>query len=159
MIETALERDGSAILAISRGVGVFTSEEVDCVAELWQDYLGQGAEASGYDFIVYRDGDQVLGFACYGPRALTVGTYDLYWIAVARNLQGRGVGQALIRQVEENIRSLGGRLVFVETSGLEKYTPTRKFYLSTGYDQAATIRDFYRVGDDLVIFTKHLNRA
>ena len=34
-----------------------------------------------------QDG-QVCGYTCYGPIALTIGSYDLYWIAVAKSAAG-----------------------------------------------------------------------
>jgi ribosomal protein S18 acetylase RimI-like enzyme len=106
---------------------------------------------------VERDDDgRLLGYACYGPRALTSGTYDLYWIAVDASIHRGGVGRRLLTATEEAVRELGGRLLFVETSGLPKYEATRNFYLGTGYTWEATIKEFYEAGDDLVIFTKHL---
>ena len=156
MITPAEPRDGPDILAISAGVEVFNEEEVQTVGELWQDALNRGAQVSGYYFLVDREGEHVLGYACYGPRALTEGTYDLYWIAVDKQQHGKGVGKALIRAVEKEVRQMGGRLIVVETSGLDKYSPTRSFYKSTGYTLEARLVDFYRDGDDLVIYTKHL---
>ncbi len=156
MTETAKEQDSAGIILVTSHIDVFTDEEKECVAELWDEYVRHGPEVSGYNFVVARDGDQVSGFACYGERSLTEGTYDLYWIAVDPGDQGKGTGRALLQRVEDDIRQLGGRLIFVETSGLEKYAPTRKFYLATGYLLEATIKDFYSPGDDLVIFTKHL---
>jgi ribosomal protein S18 acetylase RimI-like enzyme len=87
---------------------------------------------------------------------LTDGTYDLYWIAVDRNGRRGGVGRGLLSATEAAVKQLGGRLLFVETSGLPKYAPTRAFYLGTGYTEEAIIKDFYAPGDDLVIYTKHL---
>ncbi len=98
----------------------------------------------------------MLGYTCFGPRALTSGTFDLFWIAVDPAIQRGGVGRRLLEATEEAVRKLGGRLLFVETSGLPKYEATRRFYLGTGYTWEATIKDFYAEGDDLVIFTKHL---
>jgi len=51
---------------------------------------------------------------------------------------------------------MGGRLFLIETSSLPIYDPTRRFYLKHGYEQAATIGDFYTDGDDQVIFRKRL---
>ena len=157
MIVAAVEKDGHAIQDITVSAGVFEPAEVETVAELWNEYLQKGPQTSGYYFIVYRDGEQVLGYACYGPRALTEGTYDLYWIAVDRTHHRHGVGQALLRQVENEVHYMGGRLIVVETSSLERYAPTRRFYEVSGYLREATLRDFYKPGDDLVIFTKHLS--
>lgn len=148
--------DGTQIHAITAEAGVFSQEEVECVDELWQEYQTQGAERSGYHWLVEREGGRVLGYACYGPRALTQGTYDLYWIAVDPQARRGGVGRNLLAATEQAVRALGGRLLFLETSGLPKYAATRAFYLRTDYTLEATIKDFYSPGDDLVIFTKHL---
>ena len=141
---------------IAANAGVFSQEEVDCVRELWEEYLALGPESCGYNFIVHREGAQVLGFACYGPRDLTDGVYDLYWIAVDPNARRGGVGRSLLTASEEAVRSLGGRMLIAETSGTPHYEPTRKFYLGMGYTAEATIKDFYSRGDDLAIFVKRL---
>lgn len=157
MITEPRNTDGLKIHRVNANAGVFTQEEVECVDELWEEYQTQGPERSGYFWLVSRDEDgRVLGYSCYGPRSLTSGTFDLYWIAVDPNARRGGVGRELLSATEDAIRTLGGRLMFVETSGLPKYEATRKFYLATGYLLEATIKDFYTEGDDLVIFTKHL---
>lgn len=157
MITEPHNTDGPQLHRVNANAGVFTQEEVECVDELWQEYQAQGPDRSGYYWLVDRDEDgRVVGYSCYGPRSLTIGTYDLYWIAVDPTVRRGGVGRGLLAATEEAIRKLGGRLMFVETSGLPKYEATRKFYLATGYLLEATIKDFYTEGDDLVIFTKHL---
>jgi ribosomal protein S18 acetylase RimI-like enzyme len=156
MITTAIKEDGSQIHSVNAAANVFSQEEVECVDELWDEYQAEGPEESGYYFIVEKEDGQVLGYACYGPRALTDRTYDLYWIAVRSNTRRGGVGRALLAATEGDIRKLDGRLLIVETSGLPKYEPTRAFYLATGYTLEATLKDFYSDGDDLVIFTKRL---
>lgn len=153
-ILTATEADGGQICDIAARAGVFNQEEVDCVAELWQEYLTEGPEGCGYNFIVERDGDKVLGFACYGPRDLTHGVFDLYWIAVDPDTRRGGVGRRLLTASEEAARQAGGRMIIAETSGTAHYEPTRNFYLGTGYTMEAAIRDFYSEGDDLAIFIK-----
>jgi ribosomal protein S18 acetylase RimI-like enzyme len=156
MITPAEARDGPAILAISAGVELFNDEELQTVDELWRDFLNRGAQESGYYFLVDRDINRILGYTCYGPRALTDGTYDLYWIAVDKQQHRKGIGKALLRAVEKEIRMMGGRLIVVETSGQDIYKPTRGFYKAAGYTLEATLRDFYSDGDDLIIYTKHL---
>lgn len=156
MISVPNKNDGAQIHAITANTSVFSPEEVECVDELWAEYLAEGSERSGYYFLVERDEKQVVGYVCFGPRSLTSGTFDLYWIAVAPNTRRGGIGRRLLDACEQAIRNLGGRLIVLETSGLPNYEPTRKFYLATGYTLEATLKDFYHEGDDLVIFTKHL---
>jgi ribosomal protein S18 acetylase RimI-like enzyme len=156
LISIPSNNDGAQIHAINANTTVFNQEEVECVDELWEEYLAKGSESSGYYFLVEKEDEHILGYSCYGPRALTSGTYDLYWIAVDPTVRGGGIGRRLLAASEEAVRKLGGRLLVLETSGLPNYVPTRKFYLSNGYTLEATLKDFYSEGDDLVIFTKHL---
>lgn len=156
MIVPAVEKDGKQVKGITVNTGVFNAEEVQCVSEIWDDYNANGADACGYSFIVEHEGDKVAGFACYGPRDLADGVFDLYWIAVDPDAQRGGVGRRLITAAEQAVRTLGGRILIAETSGTPLYEPTRAFYLGMGYLAEARIKDFYSEGDDLVIFTKHL---
>jgi GNAT superfamily N-acetyltransferase len=158
MIEIAVDTDGLSILQLTAAISVFNPTEVSCVEELWNAYRDKG-EASGYTFLVYRNGGQILGYACFGPHPLTQGTFDLYWIAVAPTTQGRGIGRALLSRVEAEMQLLGGRLLLIETSGTPAYAPTRCFYEACGYSPEAVVHDFYAPGDDLLIFSKHLPGA
>jgi len=106
---------------------------------------------------VYRLDGRVVGFACYGPRSLTRGTFDLFWIGTAPGAQRKGVGHALIEAIEYAIRSLGGRLLIVETSDRPEYEPARRFYASHGYRREALVQDFYDVGDSLILYSKKLD--
>jgi len=127
--------------------------EVACVQELWNAYLQQ-SEASGYVFLVYRNGERVLGYACFGPHPLTEGTFDLYWIAVAPEARGQGIGHALLARVEDEVCARGGRMILVETSGTPAYAPARRLYEACGYRYEATVHEFYAPGDDLILFDK-----
>ena len=53
-IDLASRNDGSAILAMTEMAGIFTSEELTCVEEIWNTFQSKG-EAGGYAFMVYRD--------------------------------------------------------------------------------------------------------
>lgn len=156
MISTATAADKAQIHDITARAGVFSQEEIDSVPEMFDEYLRYGTEGDGYHFLVYREGEQVLGYAIYGYRDLTDGVYDLYWIAVDLNARRKSVGRKLLTACEAAVRNAGGRMVIAETSGTAEYESTRRFYLGTGYVNEATIRDFYKPGDDLCIFIKRL---
>jgi len=149
IVEPAKPEDRQDILAVTANIDIFSDEEKDTVRELWDE------QEKGYNFLVAREGERLLGYSCFGERALTEGTYDLFWIAVDPSARRLGAGKALMRATESEVQKRGGRLLVVETSGLDKYESTRTFYDAAGYEKEAVIRDFYKPGDDLVIFTMH----
>lgn len=141
--------------------GAFHADEVDVALALFD--LTHGGSASGahaasvdYEFVGAFDGDQLVGYACFGATPATEGTYDLYWLAVDPLAQGRGVGRALIREVETKLTGRGGRLLVVETSSRPDYDGTRTFYARSGYVEAARVRDFYAPADDRILLTTRL---
>ncbi|MBI4420098.1 MAG: GNAT family N-acetyltransferase [Gemmatimonadetes bacterium] len=134
---------------------VFRGEEIEIALEVFESAV----EAPGMDYTsvgAFDEEGQLLGFACYGPTPCTVGTWDLYWIAVDPAAHRQGVGRKLLEVVERNIGAEGGRLVVAETSSRADYDPTRAFYQATGYAVAARVADFYAPKDDLVVYTKRL---
>ena len=57
--------------------------------------------------------------------------------AVTKDRQSRGLGARLLAWAEDDIRAHGGRVLFIETSSLPAYEPTRRFYHRHGYERAA----------------------
>jgi ribosomal protein S18 acetylase RimI-like enzyme len=148
--------DGERILRLARNIDLFEAHDVHVIQELWTEFAEKGNALSWYHFIAAQEDGKIIGFACFGQRPLTQGTFDLYWIGVDGKQRGRGIGKTLLGEVEEQVRLRSGRLLIAETEGKPAFTPTRSFYLSTGYTLEARIRDFYKPGEDLVMFTKQL---
>jgi ribosomal protein S18 acetylase RimI-like enzyme len=142
--------------ALVRGTGLFREAEVATALELLDEALDGDDD---YRFLGAFDGDDLAGYACFGPTPDTVSTYDLYWIAVDRARQSEGIGTQLVRAVEQAVSGGGGRLIVVETSSRGDYTPTRAFYEARGYHRTATIPGYYAPGDDLVIYVKDLTHG
>ena len=148
--------DVEAIRTLVASTDFFSAAEVDIAVELVQERLAKG-DASEYFFVFTDDPDgRPTGYTCYGPIAGTVGSYDLYWIAVAPTAQGQGLGQRLLVETERLIAEQSGRHIYVETSSRAQYDPTRRFYERAGYDHAATLPDFYAPGDGKVFYVKRL---
>lgn len=152
---TSLPGDLPDVLAAARSVGVFNAEEVNTVEELFQGFL-RDPQASGYNFLSCKDGDEFLGFACWGPTALSQGATDLYWICTAQGAQGRGVGAALFQAVAAAVRALGRWLIVIWTSSRADYAPAREFYRRVGCELQTQIADFYDRGEDLCVFVRRL---
>ncbi len=138
--------------------GNFTGEEVETAIELAEEAVGRG-ESSGYIAVALEAEGRMKGYVCYGPTPLTDGVYDLYWIAVDSLSEGKGYGRALLQFVEEDVRNRGGRMLLIETSSQDKYAHTIRFYERAQYTLAARIRNFYRIGDDKLIYLKELRPA
>jgi ribosomal protein S18 acetylase RimI-like enzyme len=143
---------------------VFRNEEVDVALELFDETFAAGPARAPYDpgdgvanyeFVgsFSRDG-QLVGYVCYGATPGTDRVYDLYWIAMHPEHQGEGGGTQLLAEVERRLRQRETRLLVVETSSRQEYSATRHFYEHHGYEQAASLEDFYAPGDSRVIYTK-----
>jgi D-alanine-D-alanine ligase len=158
--ETVTPADEAHVREIVAATGMFRPNEVDVAAELVRVRLRDGT-ASGYEFIFAEQRavgseNKVLGYACFGLNTVTVGSYDLYWIAVRPELQGRGIGQRLLTAVEQRIAAAGGQRIYIETSARADYAPTRRFYERGGYALEAILRDYYAAGDDKAVFVRRL---
>jgi ribosomal protein S18 acetylase RimI-like enzyme len=141
------------LLKLAEETGVFKPHEIVALREVLDDYHA----APGQHRCVTAEQDSaIVGFAYYAPAAMTDRTWYLYWIAVRKTLQARGLGGVLLRHAEADIRAIPGRILFIETSSLPSYDLTRRFYRKHGYEQAASLRDYYCDGDDMVVFRKRL---
>jgi len=150
--------DKARIAEIVTSSGNFNEVEIATALELVDQALAEG-EKSGYVVVVLEDRKKVPllgGYACYGPTPLTQGVYDLYWIVVDPVFQGKGFGQRLLRYVERDVVKRGGRMLLIETSSQETYGATIRFYERSGYELVARIKNFYRIGDDKLVFSKEL---
>lgn len=138
---------------------MFYAAEIAVAMELID--LGLTPGGGGYEFAVAAAANdpegRAVGYACFGLNPMSDGVFDLYWIAVDRRAQGSGVGRALLTHVESVVAGRGGRSVMIETGGKASYAPTRAFYLACGYREVARLLDFFRVGDDKLMYEKRLS--
>jgi D-alanine-D-alanine ligase len=152
-LRTLTAADRGRVEEISRAVGLFRADEIAVALEVFDaevagspDYIALGAEHDG----------RLAGWICWGPTPCTLGTFDLYWMAVDPALHGAGVGTALLHAMEARLAGVA-RLVVVETAGRPDYAPTRAFYEARGYRAVSRIPDFYAPGDDQVVYVKSLS--
>ncbi|MEM4247835.1 MAG: GNAT family N-acetyltransferase [Candidatus Nanoarchaeia archaeon] len=154
-IRKMLPEDKNSVMKILRDTGMFSYAEISVAEELIDIFISGKPQN---DYIIYiaedENSSEIYGYVCYGPTPATEGTFDLYWIAVSPEKQGKGIGATLLKFVEDKVKSAGGRLLIIETSSREKYRPTQNFYLKNAYIIEARIKDFYSIGDDRLIFTK-----
>jgi GNAT superfamily N-acetyltransferase len=148
--------DRGRIEEITRAVGLFRDDEIPVALEVFDEAVREGG-TQPYTALGAEVDDRLVGWICWGPTPCTLGTYDLYWMAVEPALQGSGIGSALLGEMERRLAGLA-RLVIIETTGRPDYAATRGFYEARGYRAAAIIPDFYAPGDDQVVFVKAVRR-
>jgi GNAT superfamily N-acetyltransferase len=136
--DEVLAQDAEHVERIVRSTGAFREDEVAVALEL-----------------VHR----TVGYACYGPIACALHSWDLYWIAVDEPLRGLGIGRELLEATERAAAAAGARRLYVETSSKPAYAATRAFYEALGYVAEAVLTDFYAPDDSKVIFVKAIGPA
>lgn len=129
---------------------LFPSEMLD---EMVAPYL-DGAETGEFWLTIDDGGPVAVGYCA--PERMTDGTWNMLLIAVEPARHDQGLGAAMMKEVERMLDERGQRVLLVETSGLPGFERTRGFYARIGYDEEARIRDFYRAGEDKVVFRKAL---
>jgi ribosomal protein S18 acetylase RimI-like enzyme len=140
-----------ALKAVIDATGLFPSDMLDDMAAGY--FNGEARD----DYWLTVDDGEPVAVAYYGPERMTQGTWNLLLIAVRPDRQGKGVGAALLHEIELALASRGQRILLIETSGLAHFERTQAFYRKCGYGEEARIRDFYQSGEDKIVFRKALD--
>ena len=150
IIKPTSSEDIAGLTAVLDGTGLFPSE---MLPEMLAPSLAGETEA--FWLTCHYDGEAV-GLCYTVPEELADGTWNMLALAVRPDLQGNGLGAALVAAAEQRLTEMGQRILLVDTSGTDGFALTRSFYAKIGYEEEARIRDFWADGDDKVIFRKAL---
>lgn len=159
-VRPARQGEEDALVTLGRNTGLFTAEEADA---LLRSSLRSVFEAGGEGTpqcaarVVGSGDDTPLGWTYLAADAMGgPGVWELYWIGVDVNFQGKGVGSELLRDAEDTARSAGARMLLISTSSTDATAAARDFYARRGYAQVGRIPEYYGPGDDKVIFWRSL---
>lgn len=130
---------------------LFPSEYLD---DMIFDYLSN--PESEEIWFTSLSNNNIIGLGYCTPKKFTDGTYNLLAIAVRKELQGKGIGRQMIGFIEQLLKEKSKRILIIETSSDPQYQLTREFYKNLNYRQEATIQDFWKEGENKVIFWKKL---
>src|SRR3989337_2568508 len=148
-------QDRERIECILAEAKVFSSEEINVALELIDSRL-----SGSPDYIIKVATDEkgtVLGYICYGKIPLTDAVWDIYWVVISDEFQGKGIAKKLLTFMEDDLKAKSARTVMVEASSIPEYDPARSFYLKNGFTEVSRISDFYAKYNDKVIYRKDLN--
>ena len=144
--------DREAVRHMLADCGAFTDTEVQVALRMVDDGLN-----GDYVLPAIERCDEVAAFACIGHAQLTDSAWYVYWICVRRAWQGDGLGRMLQAHIEDIVRAAGGDRIVLEASGREDNARVRRFYRAAGFAEVGRIPDFYRPGDDCVVYCKVLS--
>jgi len=156
-IRVMTAKDKPAVMRILSTTPEFLALDVKIAGELIDAFLEDPVNSGYYTSVAEIDGN-IVGYICYGNTPLTEATWDIYWVAVAHDKQGLGIGRSLMKYAEEDIKKRNGSRIMIETSGKPEYNKTRQFYDNLSYQRVCQIPDYYAPHDDLVIFTKRIEQ-
>jgi ribosomal protein S18 acetylase RimI-like enzyme len=156
-IRPLVEKDRARLLSMLIKTRSFTSQEIDVAMELIDIVLKDSIQKDYRIHCLVDDGDQCIGYICYGSTPMTQGTFDLYWIAVDPDFQKQGVGSKLLDFLGNVVKKLKGRMILADASSIPQYEKTEKFYLKNGFQEVARISDYYHPGNDRITFCKKLD--
>jgi ribosomal protein S18 acetylase RimI-like enzyme len=160
--EEIFPEDLNKIRTVLKGTGFFDAapDEIDVAAGLVEEVLANGNSVENYKILIAEENassvgqNEIAGYVCFARVPCSVSTYEIYWIAVNKNIQGKGTGRHLINEVEKIVKQLHGSKLILYTAGRALYAPTHKFYKACGFKEEARIKNYYSIGDDCVIYSK-----
>lgn len=157
MIRPAVPGETDELVAMAVATGLFTPEDAEVLLKSTLDELHAGRLGDGHLARVWVDeAGRAGGWVYFAEDRKSNGAWDLWWIGVAPERQGQGVGKALLAFVEDHVREAGGRMVIIETSALPPLARTREFYRLRGYTECGCVPDFYGDGDGKITFARNV---
>lgn len=150
-----VKEDVGAIREMLKGTGFFdeSPDEIDVAAELVEMAINQGNNVENYQILIAEEMGTMMGYVCFARVPCTIATFEMYWLCVKKDIQGKGVGKYLVEEVFKMVRALGGRKIVLQTAGRGQYVPTQQFYLHCGFSLEARIKDYYAISDDCLIYS------
>ena len=135
-LKTEVER--SACIQIARNLSEWSNEAG--IKAMERDLKGERT------FIAVDE--EILGFITVKP--LNEKALEILWMAVRRELRGKGIGTELLRFMENWAKEQNFELLVVKSSGDLTYKPydvTRRFYERRGFVRVALINPYPEWGE------------
>lgn len=130
---------------------LFPSEYLD---EMTSDYFNNPETQDIWFTCIDNDKPVAIGYCV--PEKLTDGTYNVLAIGVNKDFQRQGIAREMMNYIEQFLQKSDGRILIVETSTDDAQIGARVFYENIGYKNIATIKDFWKDGEDKIVFWKRI---
>ncbi len=135
-----------------RACGLFSEEEAQGFIAMLPDLLNDPEQ----HWLRLDGPGGIVGAAYLSRDGMSADVWNLWFIGVAPEYRGKGGGRSMLTAAEAKVRDTGGRLLLIETSSDIAMAHARGLDESAGYEPQGCIRDYYRSGEDKIIFAKPL---
>ena len=150
-IREVIHSDLDSLKIVLDSCGLFPSEYLD---DMISDYF-HNLDTNEIWF-TYVENDSPISIGYCIPEKLTSGTYNILAIGVSENHQRKGVAVEMMNFIEQKLKTIGARVLIIETSSDDAQIGARNLYQKLGYNQEAVIRDFWNEGEDKIVYWKKL---
>lgn len=150
-IRAVTKSDTDGLKKVVDSSELFPSEYLD---EMISDYFNNPDTQDIW--FTYIDNNKQVAIGYCVPEKLTDGTYNLLAIGVFQDIQRKGIASQMMNYIEQLLKQKDGRILIVETSSNDAQIGARNFYQKIGYTKAAVIKDFWKDGEDKIVFWKRL---
>ncbi len=150
-IRAVLKSDTEGLKKVVDSSELFPS---DYLEEMISDYFNNPDTQDIWFTCVDNEKQVAIGYCV--PEKLTEGTYNLLALGVSQDMQRKGIASQMMSYIEQQLKQKDGRILIVETSSDDAQIGARQFYHKIAYTQAAVIKDFWKEGEDKIVFLKKL---
>jgi D-alanine-D-alanine ligase len=154
-VRPARASDRSALRQVAASCESYTAEPYKWRVDELLSAPVVGQRRRGEHLVLRRRG-QVGGWACFRERPGAVGVYSLDALAVAADVQGRGLGRLLLEAVVEEVLQRGGRLLVADVASHSAFISARRLLLSQGFRLSGDLPDYYRPDQGRLSYVRYL---
>ena len=112
-------------------------------------------------FIVAEVNGRVVGSVGFHPDEDedVEGVFWAIWLYVRPDHHGHGIGGLLWTEMEERVKALNARKVYMDVGNESDHAVATAFYLRRGYVKEGELVDYFRDGEHKQIFAKDLRKT
>ncbi|KDE48748.1 GCN5 family acetyltransferase [Geobacillus sp. CAMR12739] len=128
------------------------------LADLARRDISEGHRKETARFFVAEENRHVVGVMGYEKDRW--GVQDIYWaiwLFVDPIWQRRGIATKLYGHIEEELRRLGCRKVYLDVGNESEHEAAIAFHKANGFVLEGYLRDYWSDGEDFLIFAKRLS--
>jgi ribosomal protein S18 acetylase RimI-like enzyme len=126
-------------------------------ARYYDEYFYSRVRAMDRVLVAVTSRNKVVGVSGYISDAKEPrGIFWLAWTYVLPAYRQYGVGNSILRKVEQELRKRHARKLYLHTSSHSIYKGAIRFYLDHGFRWEGYLRDYYRKGEDQIVLGKTL---